>query len=177
MRKERRDAFFEGSPFAYASNMERTHNLSAQDEIKSDHKKIKQLFNRWDAEDEGSSVGYQIIDEALNELEIHSQIEQEILYPECRRVGMPALSVIDDAVDDHVKLDDMIQDMRNEIGQRKEDDFRVLMRDVLSHIDEEEASILPHLENAISMEESEQIGERLRALKSRLRSATLGRAA
>ncbi|MFL5814572.1 MAG: hemerythrin domain-containing protein [Bdellovibrionia bacterium] len=157
--------------------MERTHNRSIQDEIKSDHKRIKQLFDQWDAADEGSSSGQQIINDALSELEIHSQIEEEVLYPECRRVGMTNPSIIDDAVDDHVKIDDMIQDMRNEIGGRKEDDFRVLMRDVLTHIDEEEASILPQLENLISVEESEKIGERLRARKLELRSASTGRAA
>jgi hemerythrin superfamily protein len=157
--------------------MEKTHNRSVQDEIKSDHKRIKRLFNQWDAVEEGSPAGQQIINDALSELEIHSQIEEEILYPECRRVGMTNPSIIDDAVDDHVKIDDMIQDMRNEIGERKEDDFRVLVRDVLTHIDEEETSILPQLENLISMGESEEIGNRLRARKFELRSASKTRAA
>jgi hemerythrin superfamily protein len=157
--------------------MDRTHDRSVQDEIKSDHKRIKHLFDQWDAADEGSPAEQQIINDALYELVIHSQIEEEILYPECRRVGMTTPSIIDDAVDDHVKMDDMIQDMQNEIGRRKEDDFRVLMRDVLTHIDEEEASILPQLENLISIEESEKIGERLRTRKFELRSASMGRAA
>jgi hypothetical protein len=145
--------------------------INALDELKSDHERLKDWFQRWEIEPEGTPRDTQLIRECLDELEIHSRIEQEIFYPECRRVWEADTGVIDHAVDDHLKMDMRMSELRETLthsASLRADDFEALMNDALNHIREEERSILPLFDNLTSIRESEEVGARLRRRKTEL---------
>jgi hypothetical protein len=147
--------------------------LTAVDEIRMGHQNLRKLSQRWEAEDPGSPQEDEIMNECLLELAIHSLLEEEIFYPECRRVWVTKAAILDECDDDHAKIDDMIYELRLQTGLIKSENFEVLLRDVMNHIDEEERLVLPEFENIVSIEESTQVGDRLRQRKNELRSGTI----
>ncbi len=112
--------------------------------LRDDHKRVKDLFKQFEDADDRRSKGA-IVDQALTELEIHAEVEEEIFYPAVRREADPEDGMMDEADEEHHVVKILIAELRKMTPTASHYDakFTVLAENVKHHIDEEESEMLP----------------------------------
>lgn len=135
--------------------------------LKDDHKKVKDLFDRFEATDD-TKEQRTIVQEALQELEIHAAIENTIVYPALGE-EMEDEDALDEAYEEHHVAELLIAElkgMEGSSGGRFAAKFMVLAENVRHHIKEEESELLPKLERSDA--DLDTITEEAADLKKRL---------
>jgi hemerythrin-like domain-containing protein len=112
--------------------------------LRDDHRRVKELFRKFE-ETADSRMKGQIVEEALKELTIHAQLEDEIFYPAVRREAGVEGEEMDEADEEHHVAEMLIEELWNMRPNSSHYDakFTVLAENVKHHIDEEESEILP----------------------------------
>jgi hemerythrin superfamily protein len=134
--------------------------------LRDDHRKVKDLFRQF-SEAEDGSTRKAIADEAVAELMIHSQLEEDVFYPAMRREGMAEL--VNHSEEEHhaaeMIMDDLIgTDARGTLLEAR---FQVLIDMVNEHMTEEESQMFPRAAE-LGMARLESIGDRLQETRQRL---------
>lgn len=141
--------------------------VNVLDLLKEDHRKVKGLFEEFKAADAKSRQ--RIADETLQDLEIHTQIEDSIVYPAIR-VILDDEETVDEAVEEHHVVGLLIKELRKmkatEDGYQVK--FKVLGELVEHHIEEEENEMLPEAEEGLDLED---LGRQAMQMKTRLSSS------
>lgn len=110
--------------------------------LKMDHDKVEDLFDRFE-KTKSREEKENIIVEAVKELKIHAQIEEEIFYPAVR--GQVETDVMNEADEEHhvvrVLIAELDHDGRGD--DHRDAKFKVLSENVRHHIKEEEGDVLP----------------------------------
>lgn len=136
------------------------------DLLKEDHRKVKGLFEKFKAADTSSRQS--IADEVLQDLEIHTKIEDSIVYPAIRE-AIEEEETVDEAREEHHVVGLLIKELRKmkatEDGYRAK--FTVLSELVEHHIEEEENEMLPEAEENLDLED---LGKQAMEMKTRLSS-------
>lgn len=114
--------------------------------LKEDHKKVKGLFDRFE-HTEDAEERTEIIKTALQELEVHAELEEKILYPAFRE-HLEEEDLIDEAFEEHHVVHLLIKELKGMRGKqsRRDAKFTVLAENVKHHIKEEEGSLFPQVE-------------------------------
>jgi hypothetical protein len=110
--------------------------------IKSDHDRLKKLFDDYKAADKPADRK-KIVEDALNTLKLHSAMEEEIFYPAIRpHVGVQMMNESDE---EHHVARLLIAEIDTHAGDPGHLDakFTVLAESIRHHIDEEEEQVLP----------------------------------
>lgn len=127
----------------------------ARDEVlkalKDDHKRVKKAyreFQKLDAESDLEQIE-PIVRQVLDELTLHAQLEEELLYPAARG-AVDEEDLIDEAEVEHESMKTLIEQLR---AMDVEDEkfcarFTVLCEYTLHHVKEEEGEMFPELERA-----------------------------
>lgn len=135
--------------------------------IKSDHEKVKQLFD--DFEDaESMREKKKIAQEAINELKIHAVIEENLFYPSVRQQIEDEEGIMDEADEEHHVAKVLIAELENMTGDEEhwEAKFTVLAENIRHHIKEEEGEMLPQAKKTdIDMK---VLGQQMMELKQKL---------
>lgn len=120
----------------------------AADLVRRDHQALLTLFHRWGLQRPPRRRRALALSCALA-LEIHAQVEEEILYAALREVG-PSDFLLG-AAEDHARLRALIARLRQlPAGDPAQDAvFLDLMREVLHHMAEEETRFLPEVERVL----------------------------
>lgn len=145
--------------------------------LKQDHRTVEALFDEFESADEEEQSS--IAERVCQLLTIHAQIEEEILYPE----AMEALEdeedseLVHEAQVEHASAKDLIAKIE---GMAPEDDgfratVKVLGEYVKHHVKEEQGEIFRQARRAGL--DLVALGERLKARKQELMTATPERAA
>lgn len=134
--------------------------------LREDHRKVRDLFRQFDEADDASTKKA-IVDEAVAELMVHAQLEEEIFYPAMAREGMKDL--IDHAEEEHSAAENVMNeligiDARDSALEAK---FKVLIDMVTEHVTEEESAIFPRAAE-IGMDRLETIGDRLQEMRQQI---------
>jgi hemerythrin superfamily protein len=113
------------------------------DLLRDDHKKVKKLFEEFE-EATKSAAKQDIVDTALEELEIHAQVEEDLVYP-ALRPKMGDEDLMDEALEEHHVAHVLIAELKQmKAGDERFDaKFTVLAENVKHHIKEEETEIFP----------------------------------
>ncbi len=123
----------------------------ATDLVRRDHQALLTLFHRWSPKASARRRRALALSAALA-LEVHAQVEEEILYTALREVG-PSEFLLG-AVDDHSRMRALIARLRQQpagganVGDEA-DVFMELMREVMHHMAEEETRFLPEVERVL----------------------------
>ncbi|HKN85746.1 MAG TPA: hemerythrin domain-containing protein [Nitrospiraceae bacterium] len=140
---------------------------SAIELLREDHQKVQDLFEEFESADNRSRQ--RIVDQALMELEIHSKLEEGLIYPAIRD-ALDEEDMMDEALEEHHVVELLIKELRK-MGpkdERYKAKFTVLAEIVKHHIEEEESEVLPQAEETdIDMAE---LGQEAMALKEKLMS-------
>jgi len=141
--------------------------------LEADHQKVKALFDKFEgAGDRMTKAKQQIVEEVFAELEVHTELEEEIFYPALKAVGeKEGKKLIAESLEEHQVVKTLMQEMRalNATDAQYEAKFTVLMENVRHHIEEEEDEMFPMAEEELADEmESllEQMMERRQALQT-----------
>jgi hemerythrin superfamily protein len=138
--------------------------------IKSDHRKVEQLYQRYQGAGGQTQPKQAIIEEVCHELTIHAQLEEEIFYPAVeRKLGSDGADLVKEARKEH-------SDMKRAIGQLQasrfagpecEQVFQTLMTGVQHHVKEEESEMLPRAQQQLGAE-SKRLGAQMQERKQAL---------
>jgi len=141
--------------------------------LEADHQKVKALFDKFEgAGDHMTKAKQQIVEEVFAELEVHTQLEEEIFYPALKAVGeKEGKKLIAESLEEHQVVKHLMEEMRalNASDEQYAAKFTVLMENVRHHIEEEEDEMFPMAEEELADEmESllEQMMERKQALQT-----------
>ena len=139
--------------------------VNVLDMLKEDHQKVKQLFEEFDNAEGKARQG--IVEEALKELEIHSKIEEALVYPAIRE-AIEEEETVDEANEEHHVVKLLIKELRKMKGSAEgyRPKFKVLSELVKHHIEEEENEMFPQAEQADM--EWEEISREAMKIKDRM---------
>jgi hemerythrin superfamily protein len=109
-----------------------------------------------------------LVEQILEELTVHTFIENDVMYPEVRRLVPELEQDVLESYEEHHVADVLC----TELAAMKPTDERftakttVLIENVLHHMDEEEKDWFPKVRAALSRTELRQSGIRMRELKA-----------
>ena len=115
--------------------------------LKEDHQKVKELFEEF-KEAEGREKT-EIAKTALQELEVHADLEERLIYPAIR-AETDADDTMNEAVEEHHLVHVLIGELKKlkPSDERYKAKFNVLGELVKHHVQEEEGEILPQAEQS-----------------------------
>jgi hemerythrin-like domain-containing protein len=139
--------------------------------LKEDHKKVKELFETFEGlGDRAHKQKQEIVEKVIQELTIHTHIEEKIFYPAAKAVvEKEGKELVAEAYEEHnvvKKLIVEIQGLKSD-DERYDAKFKVLAENVKHHIKEEENELFPKAQKALS-DEADQIGDQMEELKQEL---------
>ena len=144
--------------------------------IKQDHKKVASLFQKY-RKTKGQEAKRRIADQAMDQLEVHAKIEEEIFYPAAKR-EIEDGEVINEAISEHKTVKDLIEELRSMESDDTDFDekWNELVENVQHHVQEEETELLPEVED--SEMDLAACGEEMEERKEELtqESGSVGRA-
>ncbi|MEX0750902.1 MAG: hemerythrin domain-containing protein, partial [Dehalococcoidia bacterium] len=142
--------------------------------LREDHNKVKEMFQRFERSDDRSEKK-KIAEEAIMELEVHAQIEEEIFYPAMRK-QLGNNELLHEAEEEHHVAKMLMEELQTMRLNDKTFDakFTVLAENVKHHIGEEEGEMFPKATEAgraVLDRVGQQLTERKVALMDEMRSA------
>jgi hemerythrin-like domain-containing protein len=137
--------------------------------LKDDHKKVKDLFRQFEKA-RTADRKKKIAEEAMHELEIHAEVEEEIFYPAAKaKADKEGKELVAEAVEEHHVVKMLIGELQAmpEVNEQYEAKFTVLIENVEHHIEEEEKEMLPDAKKTLG-KETETLGDQMQARKEQL---------
>lgn len=138
----------------------------------ADHKKVKTLFEQFDALSDRSKVNKKkIADQICQELTVHTQLEEQIFYPAVRK-PIKDDDLMDEALVEHASAKELIAQIKDmDPGDDLYDaKVKVLSEQIEHHVGEEEGEMFPEVRE--SKVDLVALGEQMAALKEQLQAAT-----
>lgn len=133
--------------------------------LKADHRRVKELFAKFEGADKRTKSA--IAAETLAALEIHTALEEELVYPAIAE-AIDDEDAVKEAMEEHHVAKLLIKELRR--MQPGEDafapKFKVLGELVAHHIEEEEAEMFPQAEDAGI--ETESLSQQVMKRKAKL---------
>lgn len=144
--------------------------------LKDDHEKVAGILEKIDETTERATKGREdLFTQLKSELEIHTRIEEEILYPTLEEYEETrAISL--EAYEEHAVVKQLLEELSS---QPKDDEqwtakFTVLKENIEHHVEEEEGEMFKKARKVLSEDEIERLGDRLQEAKRVQKSATTG---
>jgi hemerythrin superfamily protein len=134
--------------------------------LRDDHRRVKELFRQFNEAQDGSTQKA-IVEEAVAELMIHAQLEEEVFYPAMAREGLT--EIVNHSEAEHEAAESIMEELigMDARGTQMKARFEVLVELVTEHIDDEESQMFPRAAE-LGYERLENIGEKLQTLREKL---------
>jgi hemerythrin superfamily protein len=138
--------------------------------LKEDHKRIRALFKQFQSAGDGAAKRKgELVKKIIEELTVHTYLENEVMYPEVRKL-VPALEddVLESYEEHHVA-----DVLTSELAAMSPDDEHftakttVLIENVVHHIEEEEQEWFPQVRSALGRKQLSEIGARMQELREK----------
>jgi len=137
--------------------------------LKQDHGNVDHLFSRFetlgsDADDEEKG---RVRDLVIEQLSVHAAVEEQIFYPAVRQRLDDDFPVLEGLEEHHIvkwtlsELEGM-----SPSAERFDAKMTVLIESVRHHVGEEEDDLFPKVRSAFTVEELNELGDSMAALKS-----------
>ena len=144
--------------------------------LKADHEKVAGILEKIDGTTERATKGREdLFAQLKNELDVHTRIEEEILYPALEEFEETrAISL--EAFEEHA----VVKQLLEELAATPKDDetwtakFTVLKENIEHHVEEEEGEMFKKARKVLSADEISALGERLQEAKQVEKSAIAG---
>jgi len=139
---------------------------SATDMIREDHRKVEQLYRRYQSSQGPAAAKRALAEQICHELEVHASIEEGIFYPAVQvKLGRDNAGLVDEALREHGELKKLIGHLRDGgDDSAREGGMHALMQSVAHHVQEEERQLLPQAEQRLGVE-LERVGMQMQQRK------------
>ena len=130
-----------------------------------DHREVEQLFSQIEAS--GGAGPDEAVQEVVRELSVHAAIEEQVLYPAVREKVPGGDELADHAIEEHQAVKELLAQIDGSDGDAAERRSLLarLMREVRSHVEEEEAELFPQLQAAFGPQEQQEMGQAMAEAK------------
>ncbi|MEV4389140.1 hemerythrin domain-containing protein, partial [Micromonospora sp. NPDC049580] len=137
--------------------------------LKEDHKEMRRLFKAFqDAEEGPASQRQKLVNQILEALTVHTYLENEVMYPEVRRLLPDLEDDILESYEEHHVADVLCAELASmDAGdERFTAKTTVLIENVTHHVEEEEEEWFPKVREALGRKQLQEIGEKMIALRA-----------
>ena len=142
--------------------------MNAIELLKQDHDKVDKLFQKVKAKEGGKR---ELFEQIRQELEVHTQIEEQVFYPYLIENGDEELvDLTKEGLQEHHQAKNLLREIE---GLSDESDaldpkLQVLMEDITHHVQEEEGEMFPMVQEQFDGETLQELGAELEEMKSAL---------
>jgi hemerythrin superfamily protein len=136
--------------------------------LKDDHKNVKRLFKEFQAAEDGpASRKAKIVEQILEALTVHTYLENEVMYPEVRRLLPDLEDDILESYEEHHVADVLCMELATMDADDEHFDAKVtvLIENVTHHIGEEEQDWFPKVREGLGRNQLQEIGARMLELR------------
>ena len=145
--------------------------------LTADHNRVRGLFKRFkDAEEkDDSGTMAEVSPKILEELEVHTTIEEEIFYPTVRRGSEEIEDLVKEGIEEHAVAKNLVGELRGmEPGAETfAPKMKVLIESVEHHAEEEETEMWKEIRKSFDSQTLEELATKLEARKKELGAPTL----
>ncbi|WP_350576213.1 hemerythrin domain-containing protein [Pseudomonas sp. HY2-MNA-CIBAN-0224] len=148
--------------------------MNAIDLLKADHEKVKGILSQLsESTDRAVKKRTELLEKLELEVSIHTQLEEEILYPAYKAAGGKAeAEMYYEAKEEHRTVDSLVlPDLKDTDPTSPEFAGRVkVIKELLEHhIEEEETDMFPHAKKILGKAKLDELGDQMLTLKARLK--------
>jgi hemerythrin-like domain-containing protein len=132
-----------------------------------DHNEMKEFFGQLEATSDAKQRR-DIADRLTAEVVRHSVAEEMFLYPAARKVLSNGDALVDEELQEHAEAEQLLKQWEGMDGDDPEfmTVYGKIKEGLLHHIDEEEEpKLFPEMQQALSHDEQEQLGQRITMAK------------
>jgi hemerythrin superfamily protein len=137
--------------------------------LKNDHKQIKRLFREFQqAGDRATKTKGSIVEKIIEALTVHTYLENEVMYPEVRKLLPDLEDDVLESYEEHHVADVLCVElsMLRPEDERFEAKATVLIENVEHHIEEEEEEWFPKVREGLGRKQLQVIGEQMLGLRN-----------
>lgn len=138
--------------------------------LKEDHKQIRRLFGEFaKAGDRALVTKGKVVDKILEALTVHTYIENEIMYPEVRKLLPDLEDDVLESYEEHHVADVLCIELATMKPQDERFDAKVtvLIENVTHHMDEEEQEWFPQVRAGLGRKQLQEMGARMTEAKKK----------
>jgi hypothetical protein len=149
-----------------------TDSMTAVELLEQDHREVEGYFDDYDELNDDTAKG-ELSEKICLALKVHTQIEEEIFYPQARKATKDD-DLLDEAIVEHAGAKELISQIESmKVGDELYDaKVKVLGEQVKNHIKEEEDELFPEVEAAKM--DVEGLGKMMAARKAELMTELSG---
>ena len=137
--------------------------------LREDHTKLRALFREFSASGTTDARKATVVRSIIEQLTVHTYLENEVMYPEVRRLLPDLEDDILESYEEHHVADVLLMELdRLDPGdERFEAKTTVLIESVTHHMDEEEQDWFPKVREGLGRKALQDLGEQLLAAKKK----------
>jgi hemerythrin superfamily protein len=138
--------------------------------LEEDHRRVEKLFSEFEgAGDRAFKTKRDIVDRIIEELTVHSEMEEEVLYPAAREEVQSAEETVLEAFEEHAVVENLMEELK---GMDPEDESfeaktTVLIENVRHHVEEEEGELFPKIRTALGDERVDELGAEMETIRAK----------
>jgi hemerythrin superfamily protein len=136
--------------------------------LKADHKEVKALFRQFEkAGDDATKTKGALVKQILELLTVHTYIENEVMYPEVRKLLPDLEDDVLESYEEHHVADLLCAELSvmNPDDERFDAKTTVLIENVTHHIEEEEQEWFPKVREGLGRKQLADLGARMLEMK------------
>lgn len=135
--------------------------------LKDDHKEVTKLFTEFEKKTSNTQRKRATVRDVLSKLTVHTYLENEVMYPEVRRLVPDLETAILESYEEHHVVDVLSGELvaMDEKDERYFPKFTVLMENVRHHVKEEEDEWFPVVRDSLTRAQLREIGMRMQELR------------
>jgi len=136
--------------------------------LKDDHKNVKRMFKEFQAAHDGpAGRRATIVTQILEALTVHTYLENEVMYPEVRRLLPDLEDDILESYEEHHVADVLCLELSTmDAGEERFNaKVTVLIENVTHHIEEEEQDWFPKVREGLGRNQLQEIGAKMLELR------------
>jgi hemerythrin superfamily protein len=137
--------------------------MKATDLLKKQHRQVEKLFKECEKTEEPRKRR-QIMDQIINDLTLHTKIEEEVFYPAVRQMGTSkAEEMVDEAYEEHHVVKLVLAELPevDPEDERFEAKMTVLSELIEHHVEEEEEEMFPMADKKLGAERMKELGAQM----------------
>jgi len=136
--------------------------------LKEDHTRVRKLFREFQSAGDGAAqTKNALVAKILEELTVHTYLENEVMYPEVRRLVPDLEDDVLESYEEHHVSDVLCFELSTMDADDERFDAKttVLIELVVHHIEEEEQDWFPQVREALGRKQLQDIGARMAELR------------